>query len=394
MTLKTHNLPRLASSLALAAFLLISLAFLFTTLPVQAQVTGQITVDKQLGRINPVVHVGEYLTFTIRIQNQSQFTVTTLPLSDDFNNAVLAYVDATPAPDIVDAPGGALEWNDLTTYFGDLAPGQVVTVIVGFIAEHPAPAVVNYAEVHDALAGQGSLPGGNDDSGEGESIGGASPVDKKLVGGVIPEVGLPLTFTISITNDSYTTMTVVPLLEDYDPDFLQFSFAQPQPDTVDEVSGELNWSDLTLYLGDVGPHQAISITAVFTALAPIDLTTNIAAVHGAQDWYGNDMAAGADQVPITIVDDTQQQTATPTATAAATTQATSTPSSGGGGDGGGTTATATATIIAVATREIASKMPETGIPPAPPTWPTWLLMGLVVMLPLSAWFIWQRRQPS
>jgi hypothetical protein len=381
--MKLHTLPRLAGSLLLAAALLILLTFLFTTLPVQAQVTDQITVNKQLGRANPVVHVGEYLTFTIRIENQSAFTVTTLPLSDDFNNGVLAYADAAPAPDSVDATTGQLEWNDLTTHFGDIAPGQIITVIVGFIAEHPTPAVVNYAEVHDALGDQGSIPGGGDNSDEGEAIGGASPVNKELVGGIIPEVGMPLTFTITITNDGYTTMTVVPLLEDYDPAFLQCSFARPQPDIVDEVSGELNWSDLTVPLGDVGPQQAILITAVFTALAPIDITSNMAAVYNAQDWYGNDLAAGADQVPITIIDSGQQQTPTPTATAIA--QATSTPNSGGG---------PTVTPAATATRETAVQLPETGIPPSPPAWPTWLLMGLAVLLPPAVWIVWQRRRPS
>ncbi len=384
MNMKLHRFPRLASSVAIAVGLIFLLAFSFAAASVQAQITDQIIVDKQLGRVDPVVHVGEYLTFTIRIENQSQFTVTTLPLSDDFNNAVLAYTDAIPTPDIVDAPGGQLEWNDLTAYFGDLSPGQIVTVIVGFIAEHPAPAVVNYAEVHDALGDQGSVPGGGDTSNDGESIGGASPVDKRLVDGVIPQVGLPLTFTIAITNDGYTTMTVVPLLEDYDPDFLQFSHAQPQPDTVDEVSGELNWSDLTIPLGDVGPQQVISITAVFTAIGPIDLTSNIAAVYNAQDWYGNDMAAGSDQVPITIIGNDQQSTPTPTA------QATSTPRSGGDATA---TPAATATAAATATRETAVHMPETGIPPAPPIWPTSLLMGLVALLPLAIWFFWQRRQP-
>jgi uncharacterized repeat protein (TIGR01451 family) len=391
MKKKHHIFPRLAGSLVLAASLLILLAFWFTIAPVNAQVTDQITVEKQLGRANPVVRVGEYLTFTIRIQNQSAFTVTTLPLSDDFNNSVLAYADASVNPSSVDTTAGHIEWDDLTTFFGALGPGEEVTVIVGFIAEHPAPAVVNRAEVHDALGEQGSVPGGTDESGEGESIGGAAPVDKTLVGGVIPEVGMPLTFTISITNDGYTTMTVVPLLEDYDPDFLQFSFAQPPPDTVDEVSGELNWSDLTFWLGDIGPMQAVSITAVFTALAPIDLTTNSAIVAEAQDWYGNDMAAGADDVPITIVDEGQQATATPTAT----TQATSTPGSNGGGGGGATaTPAATATVAAVSTQVKAATMPNTGIPPATSSGLTWLLMGLAAILPLAVWLIWQRRRTS
>ncbi len=388
MNKTTHSIPRLAGSLILAVGLLGLLAFWLTLTPVKAQQVDEISVNKQLGRPNPVVGVGEYLTFTIDIVNNSAFTVTTLPLTDNFNNAVLGYQDASVPPDIVDLAGGNLEWNDLTDFFGDLPPGGQVTVIVGFIAEHPAPEVVNYAEVHDALGDQGSVPGGNDDSDEGEAIGGAAPVDKSLIGGIIPEVGMPLTFTISITNDGYTTMTVVPLLEDYDPAFLQFSFANPQPDTIDEVSGELNWSDLTIPLGDVGPHQTISITAVFTALAPIDVTTNMAAVYAAEDWYGNDMAAGSDQVPITIINQDQQETATPTATAT-TTQATSTPSSGGGG---GETATPMAT--ATATRQMAEQMPETGIPPSQPLWPTLLLMALMSLLPLVIWVIWQRRQTS
>lgn len=386
-----RRFPHLAGSVAIAVGLISLLSFLFATAVAQAQITNQIVVDKQLGRTNSVVHVGEYLTFTIRIENQSQFTVTTLPLSDDFNNAVLAYADAIPAPDSVDPPNGQLEWNDLTTYFGDLPPGEVVTVTVGFIAEHPSPAVVNYAEVHDAIGDGGDVPGGGDTSDDGESIGGASPVDKKLVGGVIPQVGMPLTFTISITNDGYTTMTVVPLLEDYDPDFLQFSHAQPQPDTIDEVSGELNWSDLTVSFGDVGPQQVILITAVFTALAPIDLTSNIAAVSNAQDWYGNDVTAGADQVPITIIGSGQQQTPTPTApaTSTPTSSATSTPSSDNGA-----TATPMPEATIMATRETAVQMPNTGIPPAPPSWPTWLLMAVGAMLPLTIWFFWRRRQPS
>lgn len=388
MKKKSHILPRLIGSLSLAAGLLALLGSWFSIVPVQAQ-EPVIHVDKQLGRTDPVVHVGEYLTFTIEIENQSAFTVTTLPLFDDYNIDVLAYVDASVPPSSVDTATGRIEWDDLTDHFGDLPPGGIVTVIVGFIAEHPAPAVVNYAEVYDALGDQGDLPGGGDDSDEGESIGGSAPVDKRLIGDIIPEVGLPLTFTISITNDGYTTMTVVPLLEDYDPAFLQYNHAVPPPDTVDEVSGELNWSDLTIPMGDIGPHQAISITAVFTALAPIDVTSNIASVYAAKDWYDNDMAGGADRVPITIIDQAQQQTATPTATATAA--ATATPGSGDGG-GGGATATPQTAATATATRETAGQMPETGIPPASPIWPTLLLMALAMLLPWVVWYFWQQRQ--
>jgi hypothetical protein len=259
--------------------------------------------------------------------------------------------------------------------------------VVGFIAEHPAPVVVNRAEVHDALSDNNQLGGGGDDSVDGESIGGSSPVDKRLIGDVIPEVGRPLTFTIAITNNGYTTMTMVPLTEDYDPEFLQFSFAVPQPDIVDEVTGELFWSDLTTWFGDVSPFAAIQITAVFTALAPIDVTTNNASVSGASDWYGNDLDAGADQVPIAIMGPNQQ--ATPTATGAAATPApTSTP---GSSNTQPAPTQAAATATAEATAVPAQTLPDTGIPPEPPSSVNWLILAVVALLPVMAWWLWRRK---
>lgn len=380
---------RLSLGLALAV---LALAALFAALtPARAQ-QSEIFVDKRLGRDNPVVYVGEYLTFTIQIENRTAFTITTLPLSDTFNTGVLAFVDATPMPDSVDAGNGRLDWNDLTTTFGDLPPGATVWVVVGFIAEHPAPAVVNRAEVHDALSSGGQIGGGGSDSNEGSSIGGSTPVDKEMVGNVTPEVGQPLTFTIRITNSGYATLTVVPLFEDYDPEFLQFSFAVPQPDSVDEVAGELYWSDLTTWFGEVGPFGSIQITAVFTALAPIALTTNSASVSGSSDWYGNDLDGGADQVPITIIGPGQQATATPTGTA--TTAATQTPVAGATSTQVAATSTAVAaTAPPEATTALVrpETLPATGIPPTR-SGPPWALLVLAAALPVAGWWLLRRTQ--
>lgn len=385
-----RTIIRLSLGVALAV---VALVALFAALaPARAQQTG-IFVDKRLGRPNPVVYVGEYLTFTIQIENRTAFTVTTLPLSDTFNTGVLAFVDATPMPDSVDAGNGRLDWNDLTTTFGDLPPGATVWVVVGFIAEHPAPAVVNRAEVHDAVSSGGQIGGGGDDSNEGSSIGGSTPVDKEMVGNVEPEVGQPLTFTIRITNSGYATLTVVPLFEDYDPEFLQFSFAVPQPDSVDEVAGQLFWSDLTTWFGDVGPFGSIQITAVFTALAPIALTTNSASVSGSSDWYGNDLDGGADQVPITIVGPGQQATATPTPVISVTViVATLTPTSGSTNTPAAATSTAVAaTTTPVATLVRAETLPATGIPPAPGN-PPWVLLVFAAAIPIAGWWLLRRKQ--
>ncbi len=80
--------------------------------------------------------VGQEVTFTIQITNASESVVVSLPMTDVFDSQFLEPVRATPDWDthITDfgPPEQALVWNDLTTHFGDLDPGQGVTVLVTF----------------------------------------------------------------------------------------------------------------------------------------------------------------------------------------------------------------------------------------------------------------------
>jgi hypothetical protein len=345
---------------------------------VQAQ-TNDILVDKQLQRADPVVLVGELLTFTIRIENQSAFTVTTLPLSDTFNTAVLGFANAIPAPDTVNTATGRLDWADLTTFFGDLSPGQVITVVTAFIAEHPATAIVNQAEVHDAVGSGGDLDGGDDTDDSGESIGGSLPLEKRIIDGITPTAGLPLTFTIAITNDGAITTTAFSLTENYDPTIIQFSSAVPPPDFVDELTGILTWTDVTSSLGDLPAFGTISVTVVFTALTSTTDSINQASVSGAVDWYDNDLAGGSDDVPITIINQPA-----PTATPGPT----NTPQPGALVPTSTPTPTATATATAVP----AAAFPETGIPPTGVTPVTAVLALIAAIVPGAVWLWRQRRR--
>ena len=363
-------------------FILFSLP-IFSNLPktVQAQ-TDDIVVDKQLQRADPVVMVGELLTFTIRIENQSSFTVTTLPMSDTFNMDVLGFVGAVPPPDTVTTATGRLDWNDLTGFFGDLAPGQVVTVVTEFIAEHPATAIVNRAAVHDAQWEDGNLNGGDDTDNSGEAIGGSLPLEKRINDGITPTAGLPITFTIDITNEGAITTTVLPLTENYDPTIIQYSSAVPPPDLVDEMTGILTWTDITSPLGDLPAFGTISVTVVFTALVSTTDSINEASISGAVDWFDNDLAGGADDVPITII---QQPTVTPTPAPTNTPQP--------GGPAPTNTPMPTATAIVTATAVPAAAIPDTGIPPTGVSPLTAVLALIAAALPGAVW-LWRQRRRS
>jgi hypothetical protein len=320
----TFYTTRLLKPLFLAlAFSLAAWAGLLWNAP-QGQAQEGIEVRKQLGRSSPVVRVGELLTFTILIANNSGFSLTTVPMTDTYRADILGYAFAVPyAPDdsAIIGASGLLTWYDIatTTMFGPILPGQVVSFTIGFTAEHPATAIVNAAGLHDVQNVSGTLSFHWEDEDTNDAVGGASPVQKRIEPpGFTPAAGTPLTFTTIITNDGAAVMTVLPYRDIYDPNALAFSYAIPTPTLILTASGVISWADLTAYFGDIPPDTAVTVTAVFTALPGIGLinSTNRAEVQGALDWYDNVLSPGADQVPITIIGQ-------------------STPGGGGGGGGGG-----------------------------------------------------------
>ena len=284
-----------------ALIMLLWAGWVATPASVQAQ-SGSILVDKQLGRSNPVVYVGEYLTFTIHIRNDTSFTIVTLPLDDQYNAAVLRYKDASIAADVVNEAAGLVTWLDLTTSLGDFPPGREVTLIVGFIAEHPQPAVVNEAEVRAAVLENGDIIDGGHGHGNADAIGGSAPIEKSMLEGLTPQVGDLITFTIVLTNTGYITMTRATLVDTYDPTMMSFYYAAPPPDIVDAVTGVLTWTNIAAQVGGIPGRSTLTIITVFTATSASATLVNHAQIVAAGDWYDNDMEGGADDVPIIIID--------------------------------------------------------------------------------------------
>jgi uncharacterized repeat protein (TIGR01451 family) len=305
--------------------LVIASGFLILTLSSLqgAQAQGPIDMTKTLNKADNVVRVGELLSFTISLTNNSAFSLTNATLLDNYDQTTLAFARAVPPPSTHDSSAGIITWTNVAT--PPILPGQGIRVTVFFTAEHPRSAVVNYARAEDIIDSRGSITQTAETSRTQEAIGGSAPVLKySSPPGSMPMAGLPVTFTHLITNDGAAVMTRLPLTDTYEPAFLAFHFAIPTP-TITTTPGLLVWDDLTDYFGDLDPFETIVVTTVFTATTKVVSTTNRASTEGAIDVYSNDLTAGEAEAPITIIDSPSTATPTPIPTATPTPVPTLTP---------------------------------------------------------------------
>jgi hypothetical protein len=241
------------------------------------------------------------LSFTIALTNDAGFTLTNVTLVDNYNQNVLGFAGATPGSDSVDPATGTIIWTNVAT--PPIPPGQTLTFTVFFTAEHPQTAVVNAVRAQDITGTMGAVSDTNATDQVDEAIGGQAPIDKEISPpGRMPQIGFPVTFTHLITNDGAAIMTQLPLTDTYNPAVLQFNFAIPTP-TITNPPGLLAWTDLTTDFGDIPPFGTVVVTTGFTALASFNGDVNQASTAGARDQFDNDLAAGFDQVPITIIGD-------------------------------------------------------------------------------------------
>ncbi len=296
------KLTYLASSVVVAGVLLTAtLLTLLTIAPPTLAQSPNIIITKTLNRNSNVVRVGEILSFTIMVTNNtSTFTLSNVTLFDNYDQTIMAFAGAVPPHDIHVAGSGMITWTNVATPV--IPPGQGISVTVVFTVEHPQPATVNRVEGKDIREDKGgSLEGANTDETQ-DAIGGNAPILKMLSPlTTTPQAGLPVTFSHIISNDGAALMTFLPLTDTYDPAFLQFKSAVPTPSIISP--GQLVWTDLTTYFGDLLPFKTVVVTTVFTATTQVITTVNQASTQGARDQYNNNLAGGLALVPIFIIGD-------------------------------------------------------------------------------------------
>jgi hypothetical protein len=100
--------------------------------------------------------VSQTVQFEILIENVGETDITTLPLTDDFDDTCLTYIEASSPPDNVDTDRHLILWYDL----GRLNVGQSRSVIVDFHADAPCDPALNKSGVTAAVDENGTaVPG-------------------------------------------------------------------------------------------------------------------------------------------------------------------------------------------------------------------------------------------
>jgi hypothetical protein len=319
-----------------------------------------------------LVMVGEYLTFTVRIRNTGSVTITTLPLIDEYDPAVLqpAIARFDPAPST--AAPGRLDWSDLTDLpsFGDLPPGDEFVVLTVFRAIGISDEVINRARVEAAIGSGGESGAPTEDQGGGEIEGGRVIVTKALVSDLVRADAPAISFDITIRNEGAADLVTVPIDDTFDPAYLRFLSAVPPPDS--QTATSLRWNNILAGLGiaRLRPGEVVTATTTFALLAPInDLVVNRVGATGVSDEFGNQVEAprqadvrirviGAGQIQPTEAP-RERRTSTPTATATVAVLTPAAPTAQADLTAIASTAEATATTAETAPTQVAANAPAT-----------------------------------
>ncbi|MCB9147385.1 MAG: DUF11 domain-containing protein [Caldilineaceae bacterium] len=140
-----------------------------------APANPMLALSKTLNGVNPF-GVGATISFTIRITNTGNVTITVLPLEDRYSNVFINYQSVVPTLPAPTVANGILTWSDLLSNDPDgLGAGESISMDVYFttLADttllpamtncSPAGHAPNLARVTNALAGGAPVPKDGDD---------------------------------------------------------------------------------------------------------------------------------------------------------------------------------------------------------------------------------------
>ncbi len=193
-----------------------------------------------------VAYIGDPVVFHVNITNVGTVALETVPLMDTFDPSKLEFVSANITHD--GAAVGLRSWSDLTDT-GVLAPNTSLVLSISFTAlESTVPGYTeNVASVVEAKILDVEVYLSASDTALVQIVMPAMMVDKTRISHPTgyADIGQQVVFKITITNNGEAPIQTLPLKDTYDPAYLDYVTATPAPDTVDTITGVLEWTDLT-----------------------------------------------------------------------------------------------------------------------------------------------------
>jgi uncharacterized repeat protein (TIGR01451 family) len=212
--------------------------------PVTAQVITtkpSVTVTKTLlSPVSGTAVVSGTVTYRIDVVNNGSTSIPTLPLTDQYSSACLAYVSSSPSAS--GGGGGVVLWNNV----GPLAVSGSNSVTVSFHVEGPCNPATNVAMVNSAVDQYGDpVPPA---SGSATVVTTADPpqvtVAKTLVNpaGGVAYIGDAIQYQVEIKNTGTSDITSLTVTDTYDSACQAFVSASVTP--TGTPAGQVVWNTL------------------------------------------------------------------------------------------------------------------------------------------------------
>ncbi len=214
--------------------------------------------------------VGGIVSYNITVTNPGTVALTTVGLADTFPAANLQFVSASITPTTTGS--GTLNWTNV----GPLLSGESVSITVDFTALAAGATVTNSASV------SGTASAGPSTANVTIEKPGVTVTKTLLTPGSGPVyIGDTVVWRLVIQNSGTTTLTTVPLSDNYSGGALTYVSASVAPNSVG--NGALLWNNI----GPIAPAATKTIDVTMTVKGTSNPTTNTADVSYAVDASGN-----------------------------------------------------------------------------------------------------------
>lgn len=250
------------------------------------------TVSLSKSRMTPgdgVATLGETVRFDIVVGNPGATNLTTVTVADTFPNNCLSYQSASITPSSVVTP--TISWS-----VGPLATGASRTISVYFRATAPCTPATNSVSASATDQNSQNVSAGPATAQVTTTRPGLT-VSKTLLtpASGSPQVGDAVVFQIALLNSGTTTISTLPLSDNYSAGCLAFASATPAPNSAS--GGVILWSNL----GPLNAGATKTVTINFTVVGDCHPTVNQADVSAAIDQNGDAVPTAQSSASLTTL---------------------------------------------------------------------------------------------